>query len=364
MKKLKIYITCALKHAPEEFKQMIKSFKEVLAKEIDCEILEFIQDAQASPYDIYHNDIKRCVADCQFIIADFTLPSTGQGYELGTQIEALGKSVIGIAKKGTIISSLILGIPNMRVDYYENVEEMVSLVKKRIQDLKLQKQGKLIVLDGTDGSGKATQTKVLVERFQQEGKRVETFDFPHYQNHFGGLIGECLAGKHGNFVEMSPHVASVLFAADRFESSQKIKQWLSEGAIVILDRYVSANQIHQGGKISNEESRKKFLYWLDYMEHEIFNIPRPDMIIYLDVPVEVSQRLSKEKAASSKKIYTEGADQHEDNLQHLKDAKESGLKMIAAQNSWHRIECYQNEQMLPIEVIHESIWKIATEIIM
>jgi dTMP kinase len=224
--------------------------------------------------------------------------------------------------------------------------------------------GKLIVIDGTDGSGKATQVKELVDHLRNAGHRVETMDFPQYTAHFGSLIGECLAGKHGDFAAMSPYVASTLYAADRFDASAIINRWLQEGAFVVLDRYVSANQIHQGGKIADEEERKSFLSWLDHMEHGIFKIPRPDMIIYLDVPVHITQRLLKEKKALDKKAeYHKGIDQHEDNLEHLQNAKESGLKMVASMNTWERIECYKNDTMLPIPVIHNKIWNIVSAIL-
>ena len=102
------------------------------------------------------------------------------------------------------------------------------------------KKGRLIVIDGTDGSGKATQVKLLQTRLKKEGYRVKTLDFPQYQeNFFGGFIGECLTGDHGNFVSLDPYIASVLYAADRFQSKEKILGWLKKGEIVILDRYVS-----------------------------------------------------------------------------------------------------------------------------
>ncbi len=150
----------------------------------------------------------------------------------------------------------------------------------------MKRVGKLIVIDGIDGSGKATQVALLKKRLQQEGVRVKTIDFPrYYNNFFGGLIGEYLSGKYGDFIAMDPRVASVLYAADRFESSKEIKKWLDEGYVVLADRYVSANQIHQAGKIDEPKVRKEFLAWLDTMEYEVFQIPRPDLVVYLDVPL-------------------------------------------------------------------------------
>ncbi len=113
------------------------------------------------------------------------------------------------------------------------------------------------MIDGIDGTGKATQAKLLVQRLRREGQKVQAIDFPnYYKNFFGKLLGNYLSGKYGDFAEVDPHVASVLYAADRFESSPQIERWLKEGNIVVADRYVSANQIHQGGKIDGRASKQ------------------------------------------------------------------------------------------------------------
>ncbi len=219
-------------------------------------------------------------------------------------------------------------------------------------------KGKLIVIDGTDGSGKATQVARLKERMVEEGSQVESLDFPrYYDNFFGKFIGECLAGKHGQWAKLSPKIASIVYAADRFESSQQIRDWLNEGKIVILDRYVSSNQIHQGGKITDETERKEFMQWLDTMEHGAFGIPRPDLILYLDVPLAVTQKLLVEKGLRDSKKYLQGqSDQHEDNPEHLEHAKQSGLKMIAENNQWIQIACAPEGRLLSIDEIHELIY--------
>ena len=133
------------------------------------------------------------------------------------------------------------------------------------------KQGKLIVIDGTDGSGKATQTELLVKALKNEGRKVKIIDFPdYYSNFFGKFIGHCLSEQYYNFVKVHPKIVSVLYAADRFESKDKIKKWLKEGNIVIANRYTSANQIHQGGKIANLKKRENFIKWLAEIEYQIF----------------------------------------------------------------------------------------------
>ena len=220
--------------------------------------------------------------------------------------------------------------------------------------------GKLIVIDGSDGVGKATQTKLLVERLRKEKVKVRAFDFPHYENFFGTLIGKCLAGEYGDFVGLDPHIASVLYAADRFESKKIIEKWLATGYTVVIDRYVSANQIHQGGKIHDAKKRKEFLAWLDTLEHGVFGIPRPGLIICLNLPIEISTRLLQEKVTSQKKTYLKkgSKDQVEHDIHYLLNSQKSALQYVKAHNHWAKIECANKQGILPREDIHEKIFSL------
>ena len=153
-------------------------------------------------------------------------------------------------------------------------------------------RGQLIVIDGADGSGKATQTKLLAERLRRSGKLVAEFSFPQYEsNMMGQLIGECQRGDHGDFTHLSAKIASVLYAVDRYETKELIIEALNKNDFVIMDRYVSANQIHQGGKISDSTERRKFMQWLEDLEHDVFKLPKPDVVFYLSVPYEFSKKL-------------------------------------------------------------------------
>ncbi len=223
------------------------------------------------------------------------------------------------------------------------------------------RRGKLIVIDGSDGSGKATQTELLVKRLRREGRKVKTLDFPQYHgNLFGALIAECLRGEHGNFPELDPKIASTLYAADRFESKQKLERWLAAGNIVILDRYVSANQMHQGGKIRDARARAKFLQWLDDVEFGVFKIPRPDVIVYLSVPVAVSLELLKNKDQGKKKQYTQGrGDVVENDIRYLEASRRGAEAIVQKLNDWRRIECTDKKgTMRSRETIHEDVYSI------
>lgn len=220
-------------------------------------------------------------------------------------------------------------------------------------------QGKFIVFEGTDGSGKRTQTEILVKNLQKAGFKVKTIDFPQYENNFfGKFVGECLAGEHGDFAKLDPKIASVLYAADRFESSEKIKNWLNEGYFVVADRYANSNQIHQGGKILNDEKRREFLQWLEKMEFGIFKISKPDLIVFLNVSLNFSLQLLENKDSQDKKKYLHGKrDAHESDLHHLENAKKSALKLVKESADWVEIECVENGELLGKEVIGDLVWE-------
>lgn len=210
--------------------------------------------------------------------------------------------------------------------------------------------GKIIVIEGSDGSGKTTQTNLLIERFRKEGIPVETLRFPQYtENLFGALIRECLDGKHGDFINMDPKIASVLYACDRFETMKKIEDWQKEGKVIVLDRYITSNQIHQGGKIKDENKRAEFLSWLSKMEYDILKIKKPDTVFYLNVPMEVSVDLISKREGVK--------DSADSDFEYLKNSKEAGLYMVKTESFWKTVDCMEEGKLLSPEAIAERIWE-------
>ena len=203
------------------------------------------------------------------------------------------------------------------------------------------KRGKLIVIDGTDGSGKTTQIALLVSHLKKEGNKVKVVDFPeYYSNFFGKFIGHCLTEQYYNFVRVHPKIASVLYAADRFESKEKIENWLKEGYIVVADRYVSANQIHQGGKIANVKKRQAFIKWLNEMEYGVFKIPRPNVVFYLNLSLPFILALIKERNKNSKRLYVgKKKDIVEGDIEYLTNSHKSAVWFAKTQPEFIQIEC-------------------------
>jgi dTMP kinase len=218
------------------------------------------------------------------------------------------------------------------------------------------KPGKFIVIDGTDGSGKATQTKLLVEKLQQKNYPVKMIDFPQYGQKSAGLVEDYLNGKFGQALEVGPYRASIFYACDRYAAAPQIKDWINQGNIVISNRYVSSNMGHQAGKIKDKTERDKFLDWLFDLEFNIFGIPKPDLNILLFLPPEIGQALV-DKKGSRDYVGGQKRDIHEADLQHLLDAAQA-YKYVAEKYNWATINCAPDNTLLPIEDINEQLWQI------
>ena len=216
-------------------------------------------------------------------------------------------------------------------------------------------KGIFIVIDGTDGSGKATQTKLLMEKIEQTGRQVKMIDFPQYGQKSAGLIEEYLNGKYGSANEVGPYRASIFYACDRYVASSQINKWLDEGNIVISNRYVSSNMGHQAGKISDLQERDKFLEWLFELEYNLFGIPKPDLNILLYLPPEKGQELVDNKGHRD---YVGGQkrDIHEADLEHLKNAAEA-YRYVADKYNWITIDCAPNNELLSIDKINDLLWQ-------
>lgn len=226
-------------------------------------------------------------------------------------------------------------------------------------------KGKLIVIDGIDSSGKATQARLLEERLSKEGVQVKRIEFPRYgEPVFGELLAECLAGKHGDFAHLDPKIASTLYALDRYEAKKDIEQWLSEGYVVVADRYTSSNQIHQGGKIIDADKREAFLAWTLRMEHEVLAIPHPDRVVYLRVPVETSlSLLTNERAQKNQALQGGGLDVVEKDRMYVERSFESAEE-LSKTRSWKTVECVKEGTLRAPEDIAEEVYSSVSDLLL
>ncbi|HEY4512942.1 MAG TPA: dTMP kinase [Candidatus Paceibacterota bacterium] len=221
------------------------------------------------------------------------------------------------------------------------------------------KRGKLIVIDGTDGSGKTTQVNLLIKHLRKDGRKVKFIHFPRYEdNFFGKFIAHCLSEQYYNWVNIHPKIASVVYAADRWESKEKIERWLRQGYVVVMDRYISSNQIHQGGKIPNVKKREAFMKWLAEMEYKVFKIPAPDLTVYLSLPVEMVLKLIKDRNYKGARAYLGSKkDVHEKDRNFLENSIKSALWLAKTQRGWMKIECMEGGELRSFPDIHEEIYK-------
>lgn len=219
-------------------------------------------------------------------------------------------------------------------------------------------QGLFIMLEGTDGSGKTTQTELLVDRLRTEGHEVEQINFPRYGEKSAAMVEAYLNGQLGTAEEVGPYRASILYAVDRYAAKKQIEGWLQDGKIVIANRYVGSNMGHQGGKITDPEERQTYFDWNYHLEYTIFEIPKPDVNIILHVTPEISQMLVDKKDARSYITNGKTRDIHEDDLDHLKQAEAAYLDMAKRFHEFSLIECVDENVILPKETIHNLIWDI------
>ncbi len=237
----------------------------------------------------------------------------------------------------------------------------MAILKHLTKRKKKPARGKFIVIDGTDGSGKATQTKMLVETLTLAGYSVEMADFPQYGSKSASMVEDYLISK--KYGQVNPYAASIFYAIDRFDASFKIKQWLDEGKIVVTNRYVTANAGHQGGKIKDRYDRLKYFKWLNNLEYNIFNIPKPDLNIILRVPAEMAQNLAKKKWRENRPhMKGKKSDLHEEDLDHLKNAEQAYVEIAKLFPNTKLVDCLNRGKLLNPKQVHNKVWELVRRI--
>ena len=214
-------------------------------------------------------------------------------------------------------------------------------------------EGKLIVIEGIDGSGKLTQLRLLLNYFDRKFIKFATFDFPQYgKTFFGDFAGRFLNGEFGHFSRINPYLASFPYAADRWQVKDKIWQAIKEGRLVVCNRYTPSS-IYQAAKIKPQQ-RKKFFQWTETLEHEIFGIPRPSLVIFLHVPLVFAQTMISKK---NKRKYLDGKikDQYEKDVKYLKKVEDLYLDTVKENKSWIKVDCVENNKIISPEAIHDKI---------
>lgn len=222
--------------------------------------------------------------------------------------------------------------------------------------------GKLIVIEGIDGSGKQTQSEKLYNRLIAEGKKVMKVSYPNYDSPSSSLVKMYLNGEFDkDSSKISPYIASTFYAVDRYASFKKdYEEFYKNGGIVIADRYVTANIVHQAGKIKDKDEREKFLTWLWDFEFNLFGIPVPDKVFFLNIPPEVSLKLTEKR--KNKFSNDTVKDIHESDKNHLVNSYNNACELINKYN-WDEIVCTHEDALRTIDDIHEEIYNKTLEIL-
>ncbi len=214
--------------------------------------------------------------------------------------------------------------------------------------------GKLIVFEGTDGSGKSTQFSLLTERLRREGTDFRTIVFPQYSEPSSSLIRMYLGGEFGTSPsDVNAYAASTFYAVDRYASYHKVwGEYYRSGGLVISDRYTTSNAVHQASK-EPPERRGDFFRWLYALEYDHMELPRPDLVLYLDVPTELTEQMMRRREHDT---HTH-ADIHETDLDYLRLCRRTGLE-AAAFYGWTVVHCERDGKMRSIADIHAEIYRL------
>ena len=195
--------------------------------------------------------------------------------------------------------------------------------------------GKLIAIEGIDGSGKRTQLDLLEKALAARGFRTYSTGFPQYDSWFGKMVGQFLNGDLGDLQSVDPHFTALLYAGDRFEAKPRLTAALDEGKIVLADRYIGSNLAHQTARVLPEK-RNEFLAWIEHLEYDIYGLPREDLVLYLRVPPTEAQKLVAKKSARS--YTTAKQDILEASLRHLEKATDM-YDLLSRRASWATVQC-------------------------
>ena len=213
--------------------------------------------------------------------------------------------------------------------------------------------GKLIVIEGTDGSGKSTQFRRLTEHLKQDTREFQTLVFPQYSEPSSALIRMYLGGEFGSKPsDVNAYAASAFYAVDRYASFKKgWGEWYDNGGLIVSDRYTTSNAVHQASKETGAQ-QQEFLKWLYEFEYDKLGLPRPDLTIYLDVPTDFTEKMlrGREQATNTH------ADIHEQDMDYLATCRKTG-RAAAQFYDWTVIDCVKDGQMRSIEDIHEEIYR-------
>jgi len=356
---MKIYFAASISLS-REMLPIYKRIVEVLKAQGHEVLSEHVIDPKlkpgmgSSPGKVFEEQTAK-IKKADVVVAEVTAPSWGTAFLIEEALEAAKPVLVLYYQESTIpLPVMIEGHPELYVEHYDE-DNLETILKRNLKHFEQVKQmtGKLVVIDGADGSGKATQAKLLLEELKHKRVKHKQIAFPRYHTSFHGKhVGRFLTGEFGGNTEVSPYLSSLAYALDRLTAREELVEWLREGNVVVADRYVSASMAHQASKLP-ENKQDEFVEWLYDMEYKEHKLPREDVVIYLYVPAETSQRLLE---ASKGKGVTKEKDMAEKDIRHQKLAIEMYKRLCNKYEHWELIECVDSQgNLLSKEAIHKKV---------
>lgn len=364
---MKVYFTASVTGGSDRkvYAKIISTIEKLGHIVLSKHILSLSGPESLTPKEIFQREKKKVdLSDC--VIAEVTKPSMGAASFL-TYALTQSKLVLALfnEESGGKPPAMIEGNPaeNLYVEYY-NSDDLLIVLRKFFSHVSKSRfrSGKLIVIDGGDGSGKSTQAGLLMEYLKKRGFRVKLFDFPRYYSSFHGkMVGRFLAGEFGDLNSVSPYLASLAYALDRAGAKEEMDEWLGTGGIIVANRYVTSNLAHQSAKFPSGKSRDEFMEWVDELEYRVHRMPRENIVIYLFVPWKIGTELTKNK---EDRAYLKGKkeDIAEADLHHRIESEKMYLWLANKKNNWIKVNCIDKYGKLrDREDIHKEILLILEE---
>lgn len=319
------------------------------------------EDKKLTAQEIFKRQ-KTLIEKSDFVVAEVTKPSHGVGGEI---VYALTKEkpVLALVYENNqdLISPMILGNPsdNFYLERYD-FDKLPFIINNFVAFVKTKraKKGKLIVIDGGDGSGKTVQSKMLIDYLKNEQYLVKYFDFPQYYKTFhGATVAKFLQGEFGSIDEVSPYLASLAYALDRLSAKQEMDFFLKKGGMIVCNRYATSSLAHQGAKFADKKKRDEFLKWLYDLEYKVNKMPKEDIVIYLYVPWQIGMELTNKKGLRD---YLQGKkDIAEADINHRIASEKMYLELASKNKNWVKIDCLdENKKLLSPQSIHQKIIEV------
>lgn len=360
---MKIYFTASFSTGRTFFKQykkiliLLRRRNSLLSGEQLINAKTEINGNREKIKQVFEREKKR-IEEADLVVAEVSQPSLGVGSEIAYAL-TINKPVLALCYKESknLLSPMIAGNPsdNLYIEHYDddNLPRVLNNFLKFIKEGK-NKKGKIIVIEGSDGSGKATQTKLLIENLKMRKVKVKQIEFPRYYTSFhGDIVARFHRGEFGAINSVSPYLISLAYALDRLSLRDQLNDWLKKGYTVIANRYVPSSLAHQAAKLPENE-REKFVEWLDELEYRVHKMPREDLVIYLYVPWQVGQKL----ADQTKKEYLNGKkDIAEVDSHHLLETEKMYHWLLTHKKNWVKIDCVEDGKMKKVEEIQQEINK-------